>query len=162
MCESYNFQYNTNYKCLMPCNIYGPNDNYDSFSSHFLPALIKKAYFAKKYKKKNIYLWGSGNPKRELLYVDDLADACVFFMKKKTKETLINIGYGKEKKIVDYMKLILNTFQIKPKIKFDRKKPDGVKTKLISSKIARSYGWSPKIKFSEGLKATIKNFELNY
>lgn len=162
MCESYNFQYNTNYKCLMPCNIYGPNDNYDSFSSHFLPALIKKAYFAKKYKKKNVYLWGSGNPKRELLYVDDLADACIFFMKKKTKETLINIGYGKEKKIVDYMKLILNIFQIKPKIKFDRKKLDGVRTKLISSKIARSYGWSPKIKFNEGLKATIKNFELNY
>ena len=92
MCESYNFQYNTNYKCLMPCNIYGPNDNYDSFSSHFLPALIKKAHFAKKHKKKNIYLWET---KKELLYVDDLADACVFYEKK--KETVINIGYGKKK-----------------------------------------------------------------
>ena len=121
MCESYNFQYNTNYKCLMPCNIYGPNDNYDSFTSHFLPALIKKAYFAKKRNKKEIYLWGTGKPKRELLYVDDLADACIHFMNKKTKETLINIGYGNEKKIIDYLKIILKVFKINPKIKFDKK-----------------------------------------
>ena len=159
MCESYNFQYKTNYKCLMPCNIYGPNDNYDTFSSHFLPALIKKAFYAKKHKKKIIYIWGSGKPKRELLYVDDLADACIFFMKKKTKETLINIGYGKERSIIHYMKEILRAYQIKPAIKFDKTKPDGVRSKLISSEIAKSYGWIPKIKFSDGLKKTIKNFE---
>lgn len=162
LCESYNFQYKTNYKCLMPCNIYGPNDNYNTFSSHFLPALIKKAYFAKKYNKKIIYLWGSGKPKRELLYVDDLADACIFFMKKKTKHALINIGYGKEKPIINYMKDVLKVFQIKPKIKFDKTKPDGVKSKLISSKIAKSYGWFPKIKFNEGLKKTIEDFEVKH
>ena len=159
MCESYNFQYKTNYKCLMPCNIYGPNDNYDTFSSHFLPALIKKAFLAKKHKKKMIYIWGSGKPKRELLYVDDLADACIFFMKKKTKETLINIGYGKERSIIHYMKEILRAYQIKPAIKFDKTKPDGVRSKLISSEIAKSYGWTPKIKFIDDLKKTIKNFK---
>ena len=159
MCESYNFQYKTNYKCLMPCNIYGPNDNYDTFSSHFLPALIKKAFLAKKFKKNFVYLWGSGKPKRELLYVDDLADACIFFMQKKTKHTLINIGYGKEKSIINYMSDILKAFQINLKIKLDRTKPDGVKSKLISSKIANSYGWYPKIKFSEGLKKTLEDFE---
>ena len=159
MCESYNFQYNTNYKCLMPCNIYGPNDNYDSFTSHFLPALIKKAYFAKKRNKKEIYLWGTGKPKRELLFVDDLADACIHFMNKKTKETLINIGYGKEKKIIDYLKIILKVYKINPKIKFDKKKPDGVYSKLISSKIARSYGWYPKIDLKKGLKLTIESFK---
>ena len=84
MCESFNFQYKTNYKCLMPCNLYGPNDNYDPITSHFFPALIAKAILAKT-KKKKIKLWGSGKPKRELMYVDDLADACIYFLKKKQK-----------------------------------------------------------------------------
>jgi GDP-L-fucose synthase len=84
MCESYNFQYKTNYKCLMPCNLYGPNDNYNPKTSHFFPALIAKAILAKKNKIKKIVLWGSGKPKRELMYVDDLADACIYFMNKKT------------------------------------------------------------------------------
>ena len=82
MCESYNFQYKTNYKCLMPCNMYGPNDNYNLKTSHFLPALISKIVYAKNKNKKKITLWGSGKPKRELMYVDDLAEACIFFMKK--------------------------------------------------------------------------------
>ena len=79
MCESYNFQHKTNYKCLMPCNLYGPNDNFNLKTSHFFPALLKKAMEVKKLKKKNIVIWGTGKPKRELLYVDDLADACIFF-----------------------------------------------------------------------------------
>jgi GDP-L-fucose synthase len=106
MCESYNFQYKTNYKCLMPCNLYGPNDNYNLKTSHFFPALIAKAIEAKK-KKKNFILWGSGKPKRELMYVDDLADACVYFMNKKTKESLINVGVGYDLSILNYAKFIL-------------------------------------------------------
>ena len=82
MCESFNYQHNTNYKCLMPCNLYGPNDNYDLATSHFLPALIKKIYLAKLKGKKKVILWGSGKPLREIMYVDDLADACLFFLKK--------------------------------------------------------------------------------
>ena len=92
MCENYNLQYKTNYKSLMPTNTYGPGDNYKSETSHFFSAIIKKVYEAKIKNKKTITLWGTGKVKRELIYVDDLADACIFFMLKKTKETLINIG----------------------------------------------------------------------
>lgn len=79
LCESYNFQYNLNYKCLMPCNIFGPNDNYDTNTSHFFPAIIKKIHLAKIKKKKQIFFWGTGKSKRELIYVDDVAEACIFF-----------------------------------------------------------------------------------
>ena len=85
MCESYNQQYKTNYRCLMPSNTFGPNDNYNDFTSHFVPSLIKKIYIMSKTKSNKITLGGSGKPKRELIYVDDLADACVYFMKKKNK-----------------------------------------------------------------------------
>ena len=89
MCESYNFQYKTNFKCLMPCNIYGKNDNYDEYNSHFFPALIRKIYLAKKNNTRSIVVWGTGNPKRELMYVDDLAEACIFFLKKKQNNHLL-------------------------------------------------------------------------
>ena len=91
----------------MPCNLYGPNDNYNLKTSHFFPALIAKAIDAKKNKKKKIMLWGSGKPKRELMYVDDLADACIYFMNKKTKEVLINVGSGHDMSILNYAKYIL-------------------------------------------------------
>ena len=104
MCEAYNKQYKTNYVCLMPTNLYGPNDNYDLKNSHFFPALIAKIHFALKKKTKMIKIWGDGSPKRELMYVDDLADACEFFLKKKTKHSLINIGSGEEKTILGYCK----------------------------------------------------------
>ena len=96
MCQSYNFQYKTNYKCLMPTNTFGPNDNYDSLNSHFFPALIKKSHQLKIKNKNELILWGNGKAKREVIYVDDIADACVYFMKKKTKETILNIGTGKD------------------------------------------------------------------
>ena len=102
MCENYNKQFKTNYKCLMPCNSYGPNDNYDLKNSHFIAALIKKIYLAKKNNSKTIEMWGSGKPKREIIFVDDIAEACLFFMKKKTKHSLINIGSGNDATIEDY------------------------------------------------------------
>ena len=117
MCESYNFQYKTNYKCLMPCNLYGPGDNYHWHNSHFLPALISKIHYAKIKNKKFIKIWGTGSPKRELMYVDDLADACIYFLNKKTKETLINVGSGMEKSIIDYAKFIINELDLNLKIK---------------------------------------------
>ena len=83
MCESFNYQYKTNYKCLMPTNTFGPNDNYDKMNSHFFPSLIRKVNDVKLNNKKKLIIWGNGTPKRELIYVDDLADACVFFMRKK-------------------------------------------------------------------------------
>ena len=94
MCESYNEQYKTNYKCLMPTNTFGPNDNYDELNSHFFPALIKKIDKLKDSKKNTLILWGNGKAQREVIDVDDIANACVYFMNKKKKPTLINIGTG--------------------------------------------------------------------
>ena len=158
MCESYNFQYKTNYKCLMPCNLYGPNDNYNLKTSHFFPALISKVLWAKKNKKKQIILWGSGKPKRELMYVDDLADACIYFMKKKTKETLINIGAGYDMSIINYAKYILKKMNLNCKIVLDKSKHDGTPRKIIDSSIAKRYGWFAKIDLKRGLDLTIKNY----
>ena len=158
MCESYNFQYKTNYKCLMPCNLYGPNDNYDPKSSHFFPALIVKALKVKKNKNKKFILWGTGNPKRELMYVDDLADACIYFLNRKTKESLINIGSGYDKSIFEYAKFILKKIDLKCKIILDKSKPDGVKRKIIDNSVALSYGWKPKINLDEGFELTLKSY----
>ena len=161
MCESYNFQYKTNYKCLMPCNLYGPNDNYNLKTSHFFPALIAKAIEVKKNKKKQFVLWGSGKPKRELMYVDDLADACIYFMNKKTNESLINVGAGYDLSILNYAKFILKKINLNCKIIFDRSKSDGTPRKIVDSSIARSYGWFPKIDLNTGFDLTLKNYFLN-
>ena len=158
MCESYNFQYKLNYKCLMPCNLYGPNDSYNLKNSHFLPALISKIHNAKKKKKKYIKIWGSGNPKRELMFVDDLADACIFFLTKKTKETLINIGSSEEMRIIDYAKFIMKALNTNLEIKFDRSKPDGTPRKIVDNTIALKYGWKIKTNLQNGLKKTYQDY----
>ena len=159
MCESYNFQYKMNFKCLMPCNLFGINDNYDLESSHFFPALIKKIYQAKKNNNKFIKVWGTGQPKRELMYVDDLADACIYFLKKKTTHSLINIGSGKEKKIIDYVKFLKKKMNYKGSIILDKSKPDGTPRKIIDSSIAKKYGWKPKFSLLDGFNITIDDFK---
>ena len=161
MCESYNFQYKTNYKCLMPCNLYGPNDNYNLKTSHFFPALIAKAIQVKKNKIKNIILWGSGKPKRELMYVDDLADACIYFMNKKIKESLINVGTGSDRSVLNYAKFILKKLDLSCKIILDKSKSDGTLRKIIDSSIANKYGWFPKIDLNKGFDLTLKNYFIN-
>jgi GDP-L-fucose synthase len=158
MCENYNLQYKTNYKSLMPTNTYGPGDNYNSETSHFFSAIIKKVYEAKKNNKKIITLWGTGKAKRELIYVDDLADACIFFMLKKTKETLINIGSGKDFTIKEYANFIIKSLNLNIKIKFDKSKPDGTPRKLLDISLAKKYGWFPKISLKEGFIKTYKSF----
>ena len=129
MCEAYNKQFGTNYKCIMPSNTYGPNDNYDLSNSHFFPAMIHKAHLCKVKKKDFIEIWGSGRPYRELIYVDDIADACIYFMNKKTNHSLINIGVGKDYTIKYYIEFIIKKLRLNIKIKFDRTKPDGVERK---------------------------------
>ncbi len=161
MCESYNYQYKTNYKCLMPCNTYGPNDNYNSLTSHFYPALIKKVHQANLKKNNKIILWGNGKAKREIIYVDDLADACIFFMKKKTKETLINIGSNTEKSISEYAKFIINKLNLKIKIEYDKTKPNGTPRKILDSSIAEKYGWKPNVSLDEGFLRTYESFKKN-
>lgn len=158
MCESYNRQHNTNYKCLMPSNSYGPGDHYDLDNSHFFPALIKKIYQAKTDNKKSITLWGSGKAKRQLIYVKDLADACIFFLSKNTKESLINIGAEKDKTIKQYAEFIIKKMGLKIKINFDTTKPDGTQRKLLDISLAKKYGWFPKVSLSEGFDITYEDF----
>ena len=160
MCESYNTQYKTNYKTLMPTNTFGPNDNYDKLNSHFIPALIRKIHEIKINKKKQLIVWGNGLAKREILYVDDLAEACVYFMNKKVKETLINIGSGKDLTIKQYAKLMLNILIPKNKIKivFDLSKPNGTPRKVLDISLAKKYGWRPKIKLKEAILKTYYNY----
>jgi GDP-L-fucose synthase len=162
MCESYNIQYGTNYKCLMPSNTYGPNDNYNLHNSHFFPALIRKIHDAKIKKANKITLWGTGKPKRELIYVDDVADACIFFLNKKTKESLINIGTGKDIKIEQYAKSIMKFLNIKINIHFDKTKPDGTPRKLLDTSIAKKYGWRPKIGLKDGFFLTYADYLKKY
>jgi GDP-L-fucose synthase len=160
MCESYNEQYRKNYKCLMPTNTFGPNDNYDELNSHMFPALIKKAHQIKINNKKEFTLWGNGKAKREVMYVDDLADACVYFMKKKFKETTINIGTGKDYSINQYAKLVLETIipNRKIKIKYDLSKPNGTPRKVLDVKLAKKYGWNAKIDLKKAILETYQNF----
>ena len=158
MCEAYNNQYKTNYICLMPTNLYGPNDNYDLDNSHFYPALILKTYLAKVNDQKFIKIWGNGTPKRELMFVDDLAEACEFFLKKKTKHVLINIGSGQEKSILRFCKFLMKQFKINLKIKFDKTKPNGTPRKILDTSLARSYGWRSKFDLIKGFELTYNDF----
>ncbi len=158
MCESYNIQYGMNFKCLMPTNTYGPNDNYNPLTSHFYPALISKIYKAKKNKKKSIEIWGNGRAKRELIYVDDLADACIFFMNKKTKHSLINIGSGEERSIKQYAKFIMKKLNINLRLKFDSSKPNGTPRKKLDCSIAESYGWKATIDLDQGFNKVYRSY----
>ena len=160
LCESYNYQYGTNYLCLMPTNTFGPNDNYNLKTSHFIPALIKKAHQLKKNKQKNktLELWGSGKVRREAIYVDDIADACIHFMNKKTKNFLINIGVGKDYTIIEFAKKILKVVGVKAKIKFDKTKPDGTPQKLLDITLAKKHNWKSKTSLEDGFLKAYKSF----
>ena len=160
MCQSFNEQYNLNYKCLMPTNTFGPNDNYSQSDSHFFPALIRKVHNLKKKKSNQINLWGNGKPKREIMHVDDLADACVYFMNKKTKHSIINIGTGKDFSINYYVKLISKLLlQKKIKISYDKTKPNGVLRKVMDVSLAKKYGWKYKIKLEDAILSTYNSFK---
>ncbi len=159
--ENYNRQYKTNYLCLMPCNLYGPNDNYNLNTSHFLPALIKKIHTAKYNNKEKVILWGDGSPLRELMHVDDLSSACLFFLSKNIKESLLNVGSYEEYSIKQFAKKISKFIGYTKKITYDLSKPNGTKRKILNSNKAKSYGWKPKILFSDGLKSAYFDFFKN-
>jgi GDP-L-fucose synthase len=160
MCESYNAQYKTNYKCLMPTNTFGPNDNYDTMNSHFFPALIKKIHNLKMQNKEKLKLWGNGFAKREVIYVNDLADACIYFMNKKIKETFINIGSGKDYSIKQYARIIINNIipEKNIKIEYDLSKPNGTPRKILDIKLTSKYGWKAKTNLNQAILETYKNF----
>lgn len=159
MCENYSQQYKLNYKSLMPCNSFGKNDNYDEISSHFLPALIKKIAVAKKNRKKEIVLWGNGKALREVIYSKDIANACIYFLFKRTKEKTINIGSGYEKSILDYAKLLMKAANHKCKIKYKNKELTGTPRKILDSKLAKNYGWKLQNNTKYKIIETYKDFE---
>ena len=161
LCESYNLQYKTNYTCLMPTNTFGPNDNYDELNSHFFPALIRKIHKLKNSKRNSLVLWGNGKAKREVVHVDDIANACVYFMNKKKKPTLINIGTGKDFTIEYYAKLIAKTIlpQKKINIKYDLTKPNGIKRKVMDISLAKKFGWKNKIDIKKSILDTYLSFK---
>ena len=162
MCKNYSKSFGINYKCLMPSNMYGPNDNYDLKKSHFFPALIRKIYEAKINNKKSVKVWGSGKVLRELLYVEDFAEAVVYFINKNIKEDFINIGPGKDYSIDWYVKFIMRQLKVKLKIIYDKSKPDGISRKLLDISLAKKYGWRSKISLKKGFFNTLKDFESGF
>ena len=130
-CESFNRQYGTNYITLMPTNLYGPNDNYDLKTSHMLPALVRKAHEAKIAGRDTLELWGTGTPKRELLYVDDLADACVHLMRNPPETKVLNVGTGHDATIAEIATVIMEVVGLEGRLTFDTSKPDGTPQKLL-------------------------------
>jgi GDP-L-fucose synthase len=174
MCESYNRQYSKShgidYRSVMPTNLYGPDDNYDPLNSHVIPGLINSFHEAKINKKKNVYVWGTGEPRREFLYVDDMARACVHVMNldkaiyaKYTTPLCnhINVGSGEELNIKELAEMIKKVVGYKGQINFDPTKPNGTHRKLLNSKLLHNLGWKPRIKLKEGLKNTYSNFLKN-
>lgn len=163
MCENYNFQYKTNYKCIMPTNTFGPNDNYDYEHSHFFPAFLKKIIIAKKRNKKSIILWGDGKAKREIIYVDDVASAAIFFLEKKTKDFLINVGSGVEMSIKQYAYFIKSIIYPELKIKFDNNRElNGVKRKFLDISLAKSYNWKPNCNLGNSVRYLYKILEKKF
>lgn len=158
LCEAYNFQYKTNFKCLMPTNCFGPEDNYDPVSSHFLPALLSKIHYAKISKKKYVNLWGNGKSLREVIYVDDLADAIIYFLNKKTTHSLINIGTGIEKTIREFAFILCKIIGVKLHIKYVNKNLTGTPRKILDISIAKKYGWRSNTNLIRDLKYTYKVF----
>ena len=154
MTEFYNKQYGTSYTSLQPTNLYGVNDNFDVKSSHVIPALINKFHKAKVSGNKQVEIWGTGSPKREFLYVDDLAEAILFILNKNIKLNLINIGSQEEVSIKKLANIIKKVIKFEGKIFFNKDKPDGTPRKLVSNKILKSRGWKAKTKLIEGLIRT--------
>ena len=158
LCESYNQQYGTAYVSVMPTNLYGPNDNYDLNNSHVLPALIRKTHEAKVKGDTNLVVWGSGNVLREFLYVDDIADACVFLMERGTNEGLFNIGSGTEVTIRELAETIMEVIGFKGKMVFDPAKPDGTPRKLLCLDRIQALGWRAKTGLREGIAEAYQDF----
>ena len=167
---AYKEQYDFNSITVFVTNLYGPNDNFDLQSSHVLPALIRKFHEAKENKTEFVEVWGSGKPKREFLYVDDLADACVYLLKYLDAETLydkmkishINIGYGEDLFIVELAEIIRSIVDFQGEIRYDSTKPDGTPRKLLDITRIKQLGWKPTITLQEGIKKSYEWYLENH
>jgi len=167
LCESYNRQYGTDFRSVMPTNLYGPGDNFDLQASHVIPALIRKFHAAKMSGTSEVQVWGTGSPRRELLHVDDLAGACVFVMnlsaaayRRHTQPMLshINVGTGQDVTIRELAETVREVTGFQGGICFDTSKPDGAPRKLLDVSLLSAMGWDPRIGLREGLAQTYKWF----
>jgi GDP-L-fucose synthase len=169
MCWAFNRQYRTRYVAVMPTNLYGPGDNYDLETSHVMPALIRKMYEAKISGQREVVVWGSGIPRREFLYSDDLAYACVFLMKlnqelfgslvaSETDPPLINVGSGQDQTIRELAELVAEVVGFEGVLRFDSSKPDGTPRKLLDVSRLNSLGWKPKVGLRAGLELAYRDF----
>lgn len=158
LCESYNRQYNRQYISAMPTNLYGPNDNYDLNNSHVLPALIRKAHEAKKNNEPTLTVWGTGTPRREFLYVDDLAEACVFLMETGYDGPLLNVGTGEDVTIRELAETVKEIVGFKGELVFDTSKPDGTPRKLLDVTKLKALGWRAKVTLDAGIKSAYEDF----
>lgn len=151
MCQSYNKQYGTNYISAMPTNLYGENDNFDLHSSHVMPALIRKFHEAKLSNQSSVEVWGTGTPKREFLYSDDLADACVYLMDHYNEGEIINIGVGEDVSIKELAETVQRVVGFKGELKFDTTKPDGTPRKLVDTTKINQLGWKADVQLENGI-----------
>jgi len=159
MCQSFNQQYDTNFISVMPTNLYGPGDNYDLQTSHVLPALIRKFHEAKIGGKSEVVIWGSGKPMREFLYVDDLAEACLYLMNNYNDTEIVNIGTGEDISINDLSFLIKEIVGFSGKIVYDSSKPDGTHRKLLDVSKLNKLGWKHKTSLFDGITKTYNDFK---
>ncbi|HEY1023526.1 MAG TPA: GDP-L-fucose synthase [Sphingobacteriaceae bacterium] len=158
MCDAYRAQYGCNYISVMPTNLYGYNDNYHPENSHVLPALIRRFHEAKESNASEVTIWGSGSPKREFLFADDLADACCYLMENYNEPNLINIGTGEDISIKDLALLVSKVIGFGGELRFDLSKPDGTPRKLMDVSKLHSYGWKHKIELEEGIRLAYQDF----
>ena len=160
--EALRIEYQRDYISLMPCNLYGPYDNFDLKSSHVLPAMIRKMHEAKFNDKPKVTFWGTGNPFREFLYVDDLASAVLFSLENKLSQSIYNVGYGSDISIKNLSELVKEIVGYKGRILWDDSKPDGTPKKLMSSERLSKLNWNPSVKLSDGIKKTYNWYTKNY
>jgi GDP-L-fucose synthase len=158
MCDAYRAQYGCNYISIMPTNLYGYNDNYHPQNSHVLPALIRRFHEAKEQQLLEVVIWGTGSPKREFLFADDLAEACYYLMQNYDEEGLVNVGTGEDLSIKDLALLIKRIVGYEGEIKFDTSKPDGTPRKLMDVTKLHAKGWKHKIELEEGIKLAYNDF----
>lgn len=154
LCENYNLQYGRHYVSVMPTNLYGPNDSYDLAGSHVIPALLRKVHEAKIRNEPEVVVWGSGTPRREFLYVEDLADACVFLMETGYAGSLVNIGTGADVTIRELAELIMKIVGYQGAIRFDTSKPDGTPRKLLDVSRMSALGWTARTSLADGIRST--------
>ncbi|MDO9069302.1 MAG: NAD-dependent epimerase/dehydratase family protein, partial [Deltaproteobacteria bacterium] len=158
MCQAYNRQYGTKFISVMPTNLYGPNDNYHPLNSHVLPALIRRFHEAKTENKPYVEAWGTGSPRREFYYSEDMAEACIFLMKTYDGSVIVNIGCGEDMTIKELTGLVAGAVGYKGEIRWDPSKPDGTPQKLLDVSRLHALGWTKHTPLAEGLKLAYADF----